>query len=245
MSQAFQEKHLNIVMVSDVVCPWCAVGYKRLMLALELLQKKHSSLTVSLTVKPFELNPNMTTEGQNASEHIAEKYGIDSTAIATNRSHIKAAGAELGFEFNYGEKSRVWNTFGAHRLLAKAEMLQDTTEISIGDAAGSDAQPLQIRLKLALLDAYFTRQLQVSDPEVLVQVALDAGMNENDARDALENDSLGEEVRELEDNYRRLGVTAVPTFIFNDAHAVSGAQDPQDLARYMGEILNDGNDQPS
>ena len=110
---------LTIDMVSDVVCPWCIIGYKRLQQAL----KQYPDLKVELTFQPFELNPNMPPEGQNINEHIAEKYGSDEATIESNRQQLRSLGLDLGITFDMNATSRVWNTFKAHKLLMRAEQL--------------------------------------------------------------------------------------------------------------------------
>ena len=139
---------LRIDMVSDVVCPWCTIGYQRLQKALE----QFPDLQVELVFQPFELNPKMPAEGQNINEHIAQKYGADEATTQRNRAQLRALGEAEGVTFNANSESRIYNTFLAHKLLLKAEELGN-----------------QERLKLALFKAYFAERKNVSDPEVLLR----------------------------------------------------------------------------
>ncbi|GAA3946495.1 DsbA family oxidoreductase [Allohahella marinimesophila] len=208
---------LKIDMVSDVVCPWCIIGYQRLQQAL----KQYPDLKVELTFQPFELNPNMPPEGQNINEHIAEKYGSDEATIEHNRQQMRSLGMDLGITFDTDAGSRIWNTFMAHKLLMRAEQLGRQTPLA-----------------MALFEAYFSERKNVSDPEILVDIAAKNGLSREEAQTALDDEALGQQVRALEDDYRRVGVSAVPTFIFNDMYSVSGAQDPVVLGKVIAEILD-------
>jgi predicted DsbA family dithiol-disulfide isomerase len=211
---------LRIDMVSDIVCPWCTIGYQKLLKAMSELQKTRPELTIDVHFQPFELNPQMPPEGQNVNEHIAEKYGADEHTIADNRAKIKAVALELGLEFNSSDQSRIYNTFNAHKLLHEAD--------TIG---------LQRVLKLALFEAYFTRQLDISDSEVLVTIATDVGMAEDRARAVLADEQLSAEVRGQLQTFIRAGVSSVPTFIFNQRYSVNGAQEPELLQQMMEQVL--------
>jgi len=207
---------LKIDMVSDVVCPWCIIGYKRLQQAL----KQYPNLNVELTFQPFELNPDMPPGGQNINEHIAEKYGSDEATIENNRKQMRSLGLDLGITFDMHAQSRIWNTFKAHKLLLRAEQLGKQTPLA-----------------LALFEAYFADGTNVSDADELVDIAALNGFSREEAQAALDDEELGQQVRALEEDYRRVGVSAVPTFVFNDMYSVSGAQDPVVLGKVITEIL--------
>ena len=213
---------LRIDMVSDVVCPWCIIGYKKLEQALMLLKQRQPQLNVSLNFQPFQLNPQMPREGQNVNEHIAEKYGADPTTIAQNRARIQAVAKELGVEFNTSEKSRIYNTFLAHKLLHIAKPGQQ-----------------QLALKLALFDAYFTRQQDVSDPQVLKTLALEVGLDAGVVERALDDESVSHDVQNTMNQYIQAGISAVPTFVINRRYSISGAQETEILLKAMEDILSE------
>ncbi len=207
---------LQIDIVSDVVCPWCTIGYQRLQQAL----KKFPDLNVELTFQPFELNPKMPPEGQNIDEHIAEKYGSDKATIAENRKNLRTLGEEEGVKFDTHDESRIYNTFLAHKLLLKAEEI------------GS-----QEKLKLALFNAYFAERKDISKPEVLLQIAIDNGFSGEEAQTAITDETLSKLVREKEQYFLDRGIHAVPAFIFNSQYQVSGAQDSAVLTEVISEII--------
>src|SRR5690606_1737593 len=137
---------LRIDFVSDVACPWCVVGLRSLMTAIGRIG---DAVEAEIHFQPFELNPDMPPEGENAAEHVQKKYGSSAERSAASRQAIKQSGEALGFAFNYGPESRIWNTFDAHRLLHWAE-----------------TEGRQLQLKEALFKANFTDQLSTSDHEV-------------------------------------------------------------------------------
>jgi predicted DsbA family dithiol-disulfide isomerase len=208
---------LHIDMVSDVVCPWCTIGYQRLQRALE----QFPDLEVELVFQPFELNPNMPPEGQNVTEHIAEKYGADEATTQRNRQQLRALGEAEGVSFNADGESRIYNTFLAHKLLLRAEELGKQEE-----------------LKLALFEAYFAQRKNVSDPEVLLGIAEEHGFTQKEAREALADEALSEKVREKEQQFSSMGISSVPTFVFEGQYAISGAQEPAVLGNVIRDILN-------
>ncbi len=213
-------KSIRIDMVSDVVCPWCIIGYQKLLKAIDQAKLAHPELEVDIVFQPFELNPNMPPEGQNVNEHIAEKYGADQRTIDDNRARMKAVGAELGVVFNSGDQARIYNTFEAHKLLHDAQRLG-----------------LQLPLKLALFDAYFTQRLDISNRETLIGLAAKVGFPEDQARAALDDSDLDDVVRRELQQFINLGVSSVPTFIFEQKYSVNGAQEPQVLQQVIEDVL--------
>ncbi|MFT5690847.1 MAG: putative DsbA family dithiol-disulfide isomerase [Oceanicoccus sp.] len=207
---------LNIDIVSDVVCPWCTIGYQRLQAALT----KFPELNVKITFQPFELNPAMPPEGQNVNEHIAEKYGSNQATIDANRKNLRELGESEGVKFDTHSDSRIYNTFLAHKLLLKTE--------------GTDAQK---GLKLALFDAYFAQRKDISNPEVLIKIALENGFTLNEANETLADETLSQLLREKEQYFIDRGISAVPAFIFNNQYQVSGAQDPTVLGGVISQII--------
>ena len=195
---------LKIDFVSDVSCPWCVVGLRSLEQALE---RVGDAVTADIHFQPFELNPHMPAEGQDIVEHLAQKYGSTREQLARNQEAIRTRGAELGFTFDMGKRSRVYNTFDAHRLLHWAE-----------------AEGRQRELKRALFAAYFTDGRNPSDREVLVEVAAQAGLDPVRAREVLQSGRYADEVREREQFYGRQGISAVPSVIVNDKYLIQGGQ---------------------
>ncbi len=195
---------VKIDFVSDVSCPWCVIGLKSLETALKSLK---GEVTVDLHFQPFELNPQMSAEGQDITEHIAQKYGSSPADIARNGENIRARGAELGFEFNMQKRGRIYNTFDAHRLLHWAEI-----------------EGKQEALKNALFSAYFTEGRNPSDHAVLLDVVQRVGLDAARAAAILESNEFAAEVREREKYYADRGIRAVPSVIINDQHLIQGGQ---------------------
>jgi predicted DsbA family dithiol-disulfide isomerase len=198
---------LKIDFVSDIACPWCAVGLGALEQALGQLE---GQVTANLHFQPFELNPNMGPGGQDLSEHLTQKYGSSPEQQAQIRANITARGEEVGFKFNPGGRGRVYNTFNAHRLLHWA---------GVKGPAGS-----QHALKRALLEAYQGRAEVVELDAVLLAVVASVGLDVNEAQSILASDTYAQEVRETEQFYQQAGIHSVPAVIINDKHLISGGQ---------------------
>ncbi|MCO5102640.1 MAG: DsbA family oxidoreductase [Burkholderiaceae bacterium] len=195
---------LKIDFVSDVSCPWCVIGLRALEQAAERLA---GEVQLDLHFQPFELNPQMGPGGQDIGEHLQQKYGASAEQREATRAAIAARGAELGFTFTSGARSRIYNTFDAHRLLHWAEL-----------------QGRQAPLKNGLFKAYFTDGQDPSDHDVLVQVAQEAGLDAQEARTVLASDRYADEVREREQFYLQQGIHSVPAVIVNDRHLIQGGQ---------------------
>tara|TARA_R110000824_G_scaffold149049_2_gene319118 strand:- start:985 stop:1644 length:660 start_codon:yes stop_codon:yes gene_type:complete len=208
---------ITVDIVSDVVCPWCIIGYKKLEKAMKQFEGKAS---FELTWHAFELNPAMPPEGQDIGEHVAQKYGATPEQSKANRERMRQAGSDLDFEFSYNENMRMVNTFDAHRLL---------------HWAGETGK--QTALKLALFKAHFTEGKNVSDHETLVAVALSVGLDETRARDLLSTDLYADEVRATEAEWQDRFITGVPAFIFNKKFMVPGAQEPDVFANIIENKL--------
>lgn len=209
---------IRIDFVSDVACPWCVVGLRSLLQALRSLE---GEVAAQIHFQPFELNPDMPAEGENAAEHVRNKYGSSPERSAAARQAIKDSGAALGFTFNYGPESRIWNTFDAHRLLHWAGL-----------------EGRQLELKEALFKANFTDQLPTSDHEVLIAAAAAAGLDGARARGILTSDEFVQEVREEEDVWRSRGINAVPSIIFNQRWLIQGGQPPEVFEQAIRKIVS-------
>lgn len=211
--------HLKIDFVSDVACPWCAVGLGALEQALSQLQPE---ITADIHFQPFELNPNMPPGGEDLVEHLGKKYGSTAEQQSQMYQNIKARGAEVGFAFHPTGRGRIFNTFDAHRLLHWAQ-------VTSGPAA-------QHRLKKALLNAYQGRGEVIDSHEVLLGVVQSENMDVNQARAVLESNAYADEVRARENFYTGAGIHSVPAVIINDRHLISGGQPAQVFAQALREI---------
>jgi predicted DsbA family dithiol-disulfide isomerase len=195
---------LKIDFVSDVSCPWCAIGLHSLEAAVAKLK---GEVDVDLHFQPFELNPDMAPGGEDIAEHIAGKYGSSPAQFQRSQEMIRSRGAEVGFTFDLQKRTRIYNTFDAHRLLHWA-----------------DEEGKQRALKHALLTAYFTEGRDPSDHDVLVDVAAKVGLDAERARQILASDEYAQDVRARERFYLEQGIHAVPAIIINDRHLIEGGQ---------------------
>jgi predicted DsbA family dithiol-disulfide isomerase len=207
---------LRIDIVSDVVCPWCIIGYKQLQRALAQMEGR---FTVDIHWQPFELNPQMPPRGQELREHIALKYGTTPEQSRGARSRLTELGASLGFSFDYFDGMRIYNTFLAHQLLHWAAHTGKQTE-----------------LKLALFEAFFSRRENVGDPNMLALIAARAGLDQQQALEVLESGRYAREVRREQARWLDQEVHAVPMFYFNNSFPVPGAQEAQTFVRVLDKL---------
>lgn len=203
MKTTMKEK-IKIDIVSDVVCPWCTIGYKRLEKAISELKIQDQ---VEIEWQPFELNPNMPAEGQNVNEHITEKYGSTPEQQSASKQVMVTAGKELDFTFDYFDDMRMVNTFEAHILLEYAKDFDKQTE-----------------LKMHLTTAFFSKRKDVSKRDILNQALLEVGLNTQEGMALLDNKEAQNEIRNKQNYWKGLGVNSVPTIVFDKKSAVSGAQ---------------------
>jgi predicted DsbA family dithiol-disulfide isomerase len=211
---------IKIDFVSDVACPWCAIGLASLETA---VRKLDGEVEVQLHFEPFELNPQMGPEGEDATEHLAKKYGSTPEQQAANREAIRQRGAAVGFEFRKEGRGRVWNTFDAHRLLYWA---------------GEQDLAAQRRLKMELLNAYHGRAQSPADPQVLLDAAQAAGLDRAEAQQVLAGKRYEKEVRERESFWAEQGITAVPSLIINEQYLIQGGQPPELFEQALREIAS-------
>jgi predicted DsbA family dithiol-disulfide isomerase len=209
-------KQIRIDFVSDVACPWCAIGLNSLEQALDRVA---DVAQVDLHLQPFELNPQMGPEGQDIVEHITQKYGSSLEQQLQSRESIRQRGEEVGFTFDMSKRKRIHNTFDAHRLLCWAE-----------------EQGRQRELKKALFKAYFTKGDDPSSHEVLVHVAAEVGLDGDEAARILASDTYAAEVREREQLFQRAGIHSVPAIIINQRHLISGGQPPEVFEQALRQI---------
>lgn len=207
---------LTIDFVSDVVCPWCAIGLASLQRAIDNVGPE---VAVQIHVQPFELNPKMVPEGEDIHEHLQKKYGSTPQQAQAAREAIRQRGEALGFQFNMEGRSRIYNTFDAHRLLHWAE-----------------GEGKQLALKQALLKAYFTESQDPSNRDVLVSVCESVGLDGTQARGILESDAFIQEVREQENFFLQQGINSVPAVIINRQYLISGGQPPEVFEQALRQI---------
>jgi len=208
------EKPLRIDIVSDVVCPWCVIGYRQLAEALKQTNTAHE-----IHWHPFDLNPDTPPEGQNLREHIAKKYGSSKEESDASRAMMTKAGAEVGFEFNFTEETRTYHTFDLHQLLHWANQ-----------------QGRMHDLKQALFAAHFTNARNIADTEVLADIAAEIGLDRSEALAVLTDQRFAEDIRQSQQQWRQQGIQSVPSVIFNQKHLVSGAQGVENFKNILQQL---------
>ncbi len=211
------KEKIKIDVVSDVVCPWCIIGYKRLEHAITELGVEDK---IELEWQPFELNSNMPAEGQELQEHINQKYGSTPEQGKQSREQLMQLGAELGFQFNFFEGMRIVNTRDAHILLNYAKEFGKQTE-----------------LNLLLITAFFSEQKDVSDREILKEALLEVGLNADEALAKLDNSDSRKQIQDNEDYWKKIGVSAVPTIVFNRKSGLTGAQPVHVYKKVLTDLL--------
>jgi predicted DsbA family dithiol-disulfide isomerase len=210
----FMSTPLRIDIVSDVMCPWCIIGYRQLTTALNATGTEHE-----IHWHPFELNPDMPPEGQNVREHIMEKYGSSAEQSEQSRVQMTTLGTELGFDFRFDEFMRMHNTFNAHQLIHWA-----------------DTQGREHDMKQALFTAHFTYLRDLSDIHVLADVADEIGLERPEALAVLEDQRFASEVRKMQEFWIQKGIRGVPAVIFDSQHLVSGAQGVENFTHILNQL---------
>jgi len=201
-------RRIKLDLVSDVVCPWCIIGFRRLRQAIDATG---AADRVDIEWQPFQLNPGMPAEGENLREHIARKYGSSPEEYRRTQAGIAQLGAELDFRFDFFDEMKTCNTLDAHILLDYAKETGKQTE-----------------LQLRLFEAYFSERQDISDRAVLRAEAERLGMDGDAAISRLESAEARARVQEAMRYWQGLGVSAVPTMVFDRKGALTGAQ-PVDL----------------
>ena len=211
---ADQDAPLRIDIISDVMCPWCVIGYRQLAIALKATGVDHD-----IHWHPFELNPNMPATGQDMREHLIEKYGTTPEQSDANRANMTARGEELGFAFHFEDGFRMHNTFNTHQLLHWA-----------------DAQNRKHDLKQALFTAHFTNGRDLSDDAVLAQIAAEIGLDRTEAAAVLADQRFAATVREEQKFWTQQGISGVPAVVFDRQHLVTGAQGVENFQSILGQL---------
>ena len=211
---------LKIDIVSDIVCPWCVIGFRNLKKAMEEL---NSELNFEISWKPYELHPEIPKEGYNKNLYMQQKFG--SSGGKSRYDEITRIGKSLNFNFNFSKAQRIPNTFMAHRLLWKSEEYN-----------------LQTELSEALFSAYFTDGLDIGSKEILAQISESVGMNKDEIFKFLDSKEGGQETADLEMNFIEKSIGAVPTYFINDKYIIQGGQEPETFVSFLKKITQKEND---
>lgn len=207
---------MRIDYISDISCPWCALGLASLEKALAQLGDE---ISYDLHFQPFELNPDMPPEGKNLTEYLSAKYGMSLGQVDAIHEDLRQRGEAIGFVF--GKRERIWNTFDAHRLLFWAD------RCGVG---------LQRKLKLALMRTYQTEGKNPGDHQLLLQLVAEVGLDQAEAKTLLQTDAFAQEVRNLEREWHLSGINAVPGLVINQQHLLQGAQPVELLVSALREL---------
>ena len=210
---------LKIDIVSDVVCPWCVIGFRNLKKAMEELK---SELEFEISWKPYELHPEIPQEGYDKKLYMQQKFG--SSGGKSRYDEITKIGESLNFNFNFSKTERIPNTFMAHRLLWKSEEYN-----------------LQTELSEALFTAYFTDGLDVGSKEILAEISESIGMNKNEILNFLNSNEGGQETADLEMNFIEKSIGAVPTYFINNKYIIQGGQEPETFVSFLRKIIQKEN----
>jgi len=214
---------LQIDFVSDVSCPWCAIGLAALERALANLA---GEVKATIHFQPFELNPGMPPGGEDIGEHLSRKYGSSDVQRAASREMLRQRGQDVGVDFRLEARSRIYNTFDAHRLLHWAG--------EEGAPEGEGGEPgQQRRLKKALFTAYFTDGRSPEARDVLLDAAAQAGLDLVRAAQVLDSDEYADAVRERETFYRDNDIHAVPATIIDGRALIPGGQPVEVFERIL------------
>ena len=211
---------LKIDIVSDVVCPWCVIGFRNLKKAMEELK---SELDFEISWKPYELHPEIPQEGYDKKLYMQQKFG--SAGGKSRYDEITKIGESLNFNFNFSKTERIPNTFMAHRLLWKSEEYN-----------------LQTELSEALFTAYFTDGLDIGSKEILAEISESLGMNKNEILNFLDSSEGGQETADLEMNFIEKSIGAVPTYFINDKYIIQGGQEPETFVSFLRKIIQKENE---
>ncbi len=215
--------NFKIDIVSDVVCPWCIVGYLKLSQAIEILNND-STVDVSFDISwhPFELAPDLSVQGENLREFLAKKYGSSPAAGEQARNQLTDIAKQLGFDFNFTPEMQRYNTFKAHQLIFWAKQ-----------------KALQTPLKLALFKSYFTDNLNITDNQVLSSIAESVGLDSGEALSVLENETFAQQVRASQQQWIQQGINSVPSVILQEKYLIPGALESQAWVDTIKQVINE------
>lgn len=210
-------KKIKIDIISDVVCPWCTIGYKHLQKAISELGIANQ---IEIEWQPFELNPYMPEDGQDLTEHLNEKYGSTEQQQKLAKQRLIDAGEKVDFKFDYFEGMRIVNTFNAHVLLDYAKKFNKQTE-----------------LKMRLTTAFFSERKDVSKNEVLKQALIAVGLNADEGFAKLKSETARNEIKTKKEYWQKMGVNSVPTIVFNRSEGVTGAQPIETFKKILQDFI--------
>ena len=205
---------LQIDIISDVMCPWCIIGYRQLEEALDATGTEHE-----IRWHPFELNPNLPPEGQSITENFQQKYDSPPEKTRETMEMYAEIGAQLGFEFNLDDDSKMHNSFNLHQMLHWA-----------------DQQGRKSDLEMALFTAHFTDGRDMSDIAVLAEVAEEIGLDRSEALAVLEDQRFASAVRDQQKFWIEQGISGVPAVVFDKQHLVTGAQGVDNFTRIVNQL---------
>ncbi len=211
---------IKIDFVSDIACPWCAVGLGNLNKAIASMKDQ---VQFEVHFRAFELNPDMPKGGQDVIEHLTEKYGMSAEQVKENQARIRAKAIEAGFAFHPEGRKWVYNTFDAHRLL-----------FWVAQELGLEQQAL---LKTELLSTYFFLAVNLDEQQHLLDAVIRAGLDPVRATQVLDNNEFSQDVREEEKRYHNLGIHSVPSVILNEQYLIQGAQPPESFVGAFERLL--------
>ncbi len=211
---------LKIDIVSDIVCPWCVIGFRNLKKAMDELKFE---LDFEISWKPYELHPEIPEEGYDKKLYMQQKFG--SSGGKSRYDEITKIGESLNFNFNFSKAERIPNTFMAHRLLWKSEEYN-----------------LQTELSEALFTAYFTDGLDIGSKEILAKISESVGMNKSEILNFLDSKEGGQETADLEMNFIEKSIGAVPTYFINDKYIIQGGQEPETFISFLRKIIQKENE---
>ncbi len=207
---------LRIDIVSDVVCPWCVIGFINLQKAMTQLSPK---VEFEINWKPYELHPEIPENGYDKKLYMQQRFG-ELSGKASPYKQIEKIGKSLGFDFNFSKSERIPNTFNAHRLLWKAREFGIQTELSE-----------------ALFKCYFTEGKDIGSKEVLLEVATKVGMDFKTIQLFLDSKEGGKETADEEMNFIEKSIGAVPTYFINEKYIIQGGQEPETFVSFLNKIL--------
>jgi len=211
---------VQIEVVSDVVCPWCFIGKRRLEAALHALRESADAPPVDVAWRSFQLNPDLPEEGMDREAYVRRKFGANAGQVY---GRVSAVGREVGIDFDFSAIRRQPNTLAAHQLIALA--------------GGAGCQGAVVE---RLFRAYFLEAADLTQPQVLIDLAVQAGLERESVEADLADSARNWAVANEEQAARAMGVEGVPFFVFDRRLAVSGAQEPEVLVQAIRRAATAG-----
>ncbi|MFK7830247.1 MAG: DsbA family oxidoreductase [Congregibacter sp.] len=223
---------IQLDIVSDIVCPWCLIGFLQLQKALNQMRGRFE---IQIHWRPFELNPQMAEAGENLREHLVRKLGPAAGQGTEVRDRLTSLGRSLGFEFDFFDDMRVANTFRAHQLLHWAKEY-DRENDPRPESSVTTENSTQTALKLGLFAAHFALRENINDPKTLFQIATNAGLPAEQVDAVLRDEIYAKAVRTEEQLWLERDIHAVPAFVFDERYSVLGAQDAENFTRVLSKL---------